>query len=139
MIERDLRSYFYDSQNIQDIVGERIYVGHVPRGVTGPAIVVSFVTSEHYTHLHGEIGVRVSRIQVDCYHINAAQVSGLADAVQNRLSGYRGMAAGTFIQSATLEDRGYSEEQPDDASDKWTSRQRCDFRITHTQPTPNLT
>ncbi|MCA9232502.1 MAG: DUF3168 domain-containing protein [Planctomycetales bacterium] len=139
MIEKDLKTYLQASAAISDVVGTRIYSSRVAQGIKGALIVLRNITSQREYTLTGEVGVKLSTVQIDAYDQTSVKAQALAEKIRNRLSGYAGAAGDITIQAATIIAERALRDTPVDASDQWTFRYSMDFDIWHTQSVPTFT
>lgn len=139
MIEADLKTFFDGSAAIASIVASRIYASRIPQGVSGAAIVLRNISPEHFNTLANEANVVRAVVQIDCYDSSATKADTLGEKVRNRLSGYRGDAGNTTIQSAVIIRDNASTDTPENKSDRWIHRRSLDFSIHYTQAVPTHT
>lgn len=99
------------------LIGNRIHWDELPQGIVNPAIVMHVISGlPIYTH-QGPDGLEASRVQFDCRGNTAAERRSVYEALDARLSGYRGVYdgvkfGGVFRQSIqTRSDK--------DGADRW--------------------
>lgn len=147
MIEKIVREYLLDDDDVRDIVGSRIYVGYVPGGVTGAVIVLRKISTERTYHLLNEAGARADVVQIDCYDETGTQAYQLSEIVRNRLSGavtqsvsyLEGDYTTGQIHYAWIINERELAEEPENASDRWTHRYSVDYEIGVSQSVPTHT
>lgn len=156
MIYRLLGKLMYDSPDIRDRVGTRIYFEYAPElkaipvDQRGPCIIIRNFSGSAETHLQNECGMAMPMVQVDCYDASSSKAHSLYELVRLRLSGFGpdtvddvldddGDTVDVFVAAIVLRRPGMYVEQPRDASDKWTHRYTADFEVFHSQSVPTHT
>lgn len=146
MIEKLVRNFLRDSEDVRNVVAGRIYAGFAPAKTDGPYIVLRRMSHDRSYHLQNEAGVVASSLQIDCYDATATKTVELFELVRNRLSGYGGLVEFTdssgeqqtaYLHSATIMRDDMQHFEPVDASDRWIHAYSADFRITHSQTVPS--
>lgn len=82
MIEAGLIAYLLDTDDVTDLVGDRIHVNARPQEGELPAIVIRRISGPRYQVLRGPAGLAHPRIQVDCLAYTAIAAKQLADVVR---------------------------------------------------------
>lgn len=139
MIERGIRTWLRDSAAIQGIVGVRIYGGNAPRGVGGAYILLRRIISTHIYDLSGEVGLENPIVQIDCYEASKTAADTLAEAVRNRISGFRGFVGGIDVQTCQFIRDTTLEVPPADASDQWVYLRSMDLELFSASAVPDYT
>jgi hypothetical protein len=98
-----LRTLLLADPTVSSIVGgTRVFPLRVPQGEKGDSLVYNRVSEDTEYSLAGASHLSVTRVQVDAWSTRVDGARLLANAVQDRLSGYRGMVAGVPVQGAFL-------------------------------------
>lgn len=80
-METQLRSRLLSASPVSAIVGTRVSWGVRPQGEAYPSIVLSLIADGRPQHMAGNIDMRETRVQIDCYGTTRAQVAALREAV----------------------------------------------------------
>lgn len=80
------------------LVGNRIQWDTLPQGSAQPSIVMYVVSGVTDYTMSGESGYVMTRVQFDCRGTTAASARAVAEALKDRLSGFRGVFQGYRIQ-----------------------------------------
>lgn len=145
MIERAIRSFLLDAEDVRTVVGSRVYAGFAPAGVKGPYMILNRIAYARNYYLQNEIPVAVVTLQMDVYESTQAKAWDLWEVIRNRMSGYYGEMSYVdtnggestyYVHEATIERDNFLFAAPTDASDKWTTAYSADWRISHTQLMP---
>lgn len=90
---------------LASLIGNRIHWDEIPQGLSGPSVVMHLVSGiPGYTH-SGADGLEMSRVQFDCSGTSAAEARAVADALDARLSGFRGTYDGFKFGGAFRQSR----------------------------------
>lgn len=92
-IEAAVRAQLVDNGNVAALIGTRAYLTRLPQNPTYPAIALRIVGMDQDMAHDGPVDFAASRIQVDLYADEFAEVRTLADAVRIALNGYSGLSA----------------------------------------------
>lgn len=84
------------------LIGNRVYWDELPQGQPHPAIVMHLVFGAPSYHMAGPSGLVESRVQFDCRGGTSAEARAVADALEVRLSGFRGDYEGVRFGGAFL-------------------------------------
>lgn len=76
------------------LIGNRIHWDRLPRDVSRPAVVMHLVSDVPNYHLLGPSGLVDSRVQFDCQAGTAVEARAVAEALDARFSGFRGIYDG---------------------------------------------
>ena len=84
---------------LANLIGNRAQWDTLPQGGAQTESVIMFVISgvTNYT-MQGQSGFVSTRVQFDCRGGTAAKARAVAEALNERLSGFRGVFAGTHFQ-----------------------------------------
>lgn len=86
-----LRVLMLDSTSVSSLVGaQRIYPVRLPQGEKAPSVVYNRITEVPDYHLLGPSGLVQSTFQIDSWALTQSLAVLLANAVYDRLSGFRG-------------------------------------------------
>ena len=86
---------------ITDLVGSRIYNGHVPQSAQQDGIVWWIVTEVPWMHLGGAMGIDQARIQFDAFSMTQALSNQIAWTIWTELDGFQGVSASVHIKGLT--------------------------------------
>jgi hypothetical protein len=84
-----LRTHLLGDATIVGLAGGRVNWGSHPQAATQPYAVLTTISGNEGVTLESRNGLARTRVQVDCYGTAYKQALDLAQAVQNRLFGYR--------------------------------------------------
>ena len=76
------------------LVGNRVQWDTLPQGTPVGTINMTLVSGVKDYHMLGPSGLATARIQFDCRDSSAAKARAIADALEARLSGFRGIFQG---------------------------------------------
>jgi hypothetical protein len=150
---RDIRDHLDGSQAIRSEVSDRIFPDRIPqrlyddqgrvRDSAFPCIVIGEISGTPEYTLAGEAGVHMSTVQIDVWtdgRKGPQETKDIAEAVRNRLSGYRGtLGSGVHARNCMLVRNDTSTIAPFDGSDNFRRRASMDFRIIHSADVPTFT
>lgn len=89
-IRKALHGFLLADSAVNAICSGRIYPVRLPQGVTLPSVVYTRITGQGDNKMDGATGLSRPRFQIDAW-ANSAKLAGtLADAIKDRLDGYRG-------------------------------------------------
>lgn len=128
-MEQSLVAFLLASAGLTGLTGTRIHWVKAPPGVTAPYVVLTLVSSPRDMKMSGPSGLRMSRVQADCYGPTYASAKGVAQQVEARLSGYRGATGTTTFDGIFLDSERDGFE--DDATPTDLHRVMLDFLIWH--------
>ena len=80
------------------LVGNRILWDTLPQGSAQPSIVMFVISGVTDYTMAGESGYVMTRVQFDCRGKTAASARAVAEALKDRLSGFRGVFQGYRFQ-----------------------------------------
>jgi hypothetical protein len=101
MIEAALRSMLLADDEVEEIVGTRVYVGRLPQNPTYPAITLEPVTLNDNNTLRAPGDLRWARIEVNAWAASFAEVNDLTQAINAALNVQSGEHEGMDIRSCT--------------------------------------
>lgn len=131
-----VRTFFLGKSAITDLVGQRIYPGHLPEAIDDAAIVLIEVSASSEAHLLGLSGLGQSRIRVQCYAAKRTDAVSIREAVRTSgLCNFGGLAGGVYFCGATIESRGQGADPPADGSDAWRWFEFVDFMVNYEETT----
>ena len=137
-IEKALRTFWLDDDDIRNLIGSRIYPGRVPRHGKDPCVVLNTVNTNREDILAGEAAVGDTIIQADVYGKSSKEVDDISELLRNRASGYYGTAGDEQFLDCRIIREGTTVDEPDNASDDWSFRNSRDWHIFFTQTSPTL-
>lgn len=89
-LETALRTYTLADATVTALAGTRMYPRKLPQGPTLPALVYQRIDTRREHDMAGPDGLPRPRLQVTAWAANVAAAWDLANAVRERLDGYRG-------------------------------------------------
>ncbi len=98
-LETALRTYTLADTAVAGLAGTRMYPAKLPQGPTLPALVYQRIDTRRLHDLNGPDGLPRPRVQVTAWAANVAGAWALANAVRERLDGYRGQWGDVAIGS----------------------------------------
>lgn len=91
-----------DAAVFSAVGGSRIFPVQMPQGEKRPSLVYHRVSGSSDYHMAGSSGLAQSRMQLDSVAEHAALAVQLANAVHDRLSGFKGTQDGVVIQGSFM-------------------------------------
>ena len=85
-----LRAFLLADSAVNAACGGRIYPIRLPQGMTSQSLVYTRITGSAPGKMVGQVGLSRPRIQLDAWAGTADLTSVLANAVKDRLDGYKG-------------------------------------------------
>jgi hypothetical protein len=98
-----LPNFLLDSGGIADRVGNRVFWDELPQGMSYPAIIMFLISQPGSYHHQGASALTRSRVQFDCRAATADDARQLAEALDDRLGGYKGTYDGVRFEGAFKE------------------------------------
>lgn len=138
-LQKGLRRFWIDSDDIRDRIDGRVYAGRVPDKGSYPCVTIQTISQIRNYHLGGEAGISTAVVQVDVWADTYTEADEIAELIRNRTSGYQGAAGDEVIREATIVREGETIQQPKDGSGKWQYSHSRDFRIFYETAIPTLT
>lgn len=144
---KDLHDFLIASAAVSNLLAkQKIERQYARQGTEFPYLVMSEIDDSPplYT-LSGEPDLSNLTVQIDAWARDedtpngALRAKQLADAVRNRLSGYRGLIGDSFVSSCTMTRSTPFSEEPEDGSDRRPHRVSMDFDIKYQRAVPDLT
>lgn len=89
MIETYLVSLLTGDSTISGLIGSRMYPSHLPATPTYPAIVYNRISGPRSYTTSGQSPLFPARFQIDAYAETYAGAKTLAEAIRDKLSGYK--------------------------------------------------
>ena len=83
---------------LKALVDTHIHWDNMPQGLALPNIVMFAISGVTDYTMQGASGYVMTRVQFDCRGTTAAQARQVANALKDRLSGFRGLYAGYEFQ-----------------------------------------
>lgn len=142
----DLKTYLAASTDIANLIDDRIERQYVRQDTEYPHLLLTALddTPPLY-HLSGEPDISEFVVQIDAYAIDDGGPNGalvaqqLADAVRNRISGYRGAMGNTNVRSCTMLRSNMLDEEPEAGEQGRVHRVSMDFQIKYQRTVPDFT
>lgn len=142
----DLRTFLKGSSAIANLIDDRIERQYVRQGTPYPHLLLTVLDdSPPLYHLSGEPDLSEFVVQVDAYARDENGPNGalvatqLADAVRNRISGYRGSMGDTSVRSCTMTRSNVLDEDPEAGEQGRVHRVSMDFQIKYERTVPDFT
>jgi len=104
------------------MVGNRVQWDTVPQGSPQPSVVMYVVSGVTDYTMAGASGYVQTRVQFDCRGTTAASARAVAEAVEARLSGFRGEFSGYKFQGVFMQ--GQRTRFDKDGPEKWFTDSR---------------
>lgn len=99
-----LRAFLLADAAISSAVGgARVFPVVVPQGETRASVVYARISGEGDYHTQGPSGLARPRYQIDAYAKTQDEAAALANLVQDRIDGYRGLMGSVPVQGVFLE------------------------------------
>ena len=111
------------------LASQRVYWLRAPQNVAKPYVVLQVITAIPDVSHSGPNGLVAGRVQADCYGTTYNSAKGVARAVTNRLSGFKGVYSGTIFDGVFKD--AERDEYEDDESPEKLFRVSIDFIIWH--------
>lgn len=107
-----LRTFLLEDANVQQLVGNRVYPVRLPQSNAKQTSIVYHRISETVDHtMSGASGLTEQRIQVDAWAKDQDTANETADAVKERIDGFRGAMGAVDVQAVFL-DNGRDDYDP---------------------------
>ncbi len=135
-IEKALRKFWIDDEDIRDKIDGRIFARRVPDHTTNPCVVLTTITTSREYSLANEINVLTAVVQVDVYGANTAEVDEITELIRNRTSGYKGLAGDLFLQGCFILREQSEAKRRRDGSNRFANRNSTDYQIFFSQAIP---
>lgn len=126
MIDNDLITFLKAGSAVATLVAARIYPLTMPQGGEYPAVTTQRIDGPRVRSLSGPSNLAHPRFQIDCWATTYASVKAAAQAVRQRLDGYRGLMGTTTVGGVSLES-----DTDDFEPDTGLYRVSLDFIIWH--------
>lgn len=136
--EVGLTSYLLADAAIVALVFDRISPVMTFQTGTNPRIVYQRISSPRWHALTGPMQATQARFQIECYADTYAQAKELANAVRERMDGYRGFMGGTYVMSCLLQDERDDVSIDPGVDDHAERFVQLDFEITHRESRPSV-
>jgi hypothetical protein len=108
-----------------------------------PRVVYTRISRDGQHHMQAASGLVYLRIQFDIFAKHESEASAIADAMRNRLDGYRGtittLGEDRRFDVVQIENERGESVPPTDGSDKITFRRMVDVFVGCAESIPNLT
>jgi len=111
---------------LKALIGNRIAWDTLPQGSAQGSVVMYVVSGVTDYTMAGASGYVMTRVQFDCRGETSAKARAIADALEDKLSGFRGVYQGFHFQGAFQQ--GQRTRFDKDGPDKWFTDSR-DFTI----------
>jgi Protein of unknown function (DUF3168) len=132
MLVIDLTAYLKADATIAATVGPRVFPNVVPQGSDFPSISYNQVSGVRlYDIPNGPTGRAIPRITINSWAERYLTVRQLADAVRERLNGFRGLMGSTEIGRITLDNEFDTFEE--EAGQNGIHRVTQDYLISFTE------
>jgi hypothetical protein len=103
MIGTSLRMFLLADPAVSVLVGgERIHPVVLPQGASEASVSYRRISGRGVHGTAGRLNLNGSRIQIDAYARSVDEASELADAIRDRIDGYRGAVGSTRFKGVFL-------------------------------------
>ena len=89
-IRTALRGFLLADSAVNAACGGRIFPSRLPQGEVRPSLVYTRISGQGDNKMDGATGLSRPRVQIDAWSQSADLASVLANAVKDRLDGYKG-------------------------------------------------
>jgi hypothetical protein len=122
-----------DVPGLSDLIGDRLYFGGLPQGVsrTLPAVTFSVASRTFGRWLESPNRTSRARVRVSCWSNDELEAPLVADAIRAYLDGYRGRVGQVYFYYVNLEGEYDLPEPLGDGRDGFLYQVVLDFSITH--------
>lgn len=104
------------------LIGNRVQWDTLPQGSAQPSIVMYVISGVPDYTMQGASGYVQTRVQFDCRGMTAASARAVAEALETRLSGFRGTFGGFKFQGIFMQ--GQRTRFDKDAAASWYTDSR---------------
>lgn len=98
-LKAHLRSILLADEAVQALVGNRVYSGRAPSGISESFVMLFISGTDFNHHLRGTGQIEKKNLQVDCISKSSDEAERMQKAVIKALNNYKGTAEGTTIHS----------------------------------------
>lgn len=128
-MEESLAALLLADTGVAALAGKQIAWGKAGQTVTPPYAVLNVITGLRDTTHDGPSGLKMGRVQIDCYGTTPLQARTLARAVEAKLNGFKGTQGGTIFDGIFFDSErdGYE----DSATPDKRHRVSTDYLIWH--------
>lgn len=137
-IEIELRKYLIAQSGISDIVGSKVHPEVLPTAGQYPQVTYHVISRKHLHNLDGGAGATIDRIQIDCWSYDYSVMLDLADAIRDKLDGFRGAMGDAYVLDVKLDQETDLHELPDDGTDNVLYHRACDYIVFSREAVPTL-
>lgn len=115
-----LRAFLHADTAIAALAGIRIFELRIPQGVLGTSLVYQRISSVGDNHMQGPSGLMMVRMQIAAWSEKIDIAEQLANAVQERLDGFRGHMPLPTSPATSIHVRGifFEGDNPPDRDDE---------------------
>ena len=128
-MEEALRTFLLGASGLSALVGNRVHWVRSPQAAASPRVVLYRIGGLRHMSLAGPSGIVESRVQVDCIGASYSSAKTVARAVEDRLSGYSGIALNTQFEGVFL--IGERDDFEDTDTPDKLFRTSLDFNVWH--------
>jgi hypothetical protein len=115
--ESDLRTYLIAAESpanaVQALISTRMYPVVLPQNVTFPAASYTTISAVRGHTMQGPDNLPAQRVQIDAWALTYAQARALADAIRERIDGFRDAMGSTAVQGIFFDTERHLHETDD--------------------------
>lgn len=104
-LPQDLRTFITGSTAITALVSSRVHYNYAPISSAKPHIWFRVTNDNEPLTMDGAGGLHDSNVDVECVGLTEDSAQGVADAVKNRLHGYKGALGNITCKAAFVDDK----------------------------------
>jgi hypothetical protein len=143
VLETGLYTYLAASTPITALVSDRIFPNAIPPGEAFPCVTFNRIGGEQPHHMTAAAVIQSARIQVDCWGKDPdgdgyEDAATIAEAIRNRLDGYRGSMGSVTVRTCHLDSQRDDYEAPTDGSGVGIDRVSQEYLVWYSIAAPSL-
>lgn len=101
----DLRTFIVGSTAVTALVSTRVHYNRIPQSSARPHIWFRVVSDTEERTMDRVGGLHEAYADVECVALSESSAQSIADAVKDRLDGYKGAAGNATVQGSWLRDK----------------------------------
>lgn len=104
-IPEDLRTFILGSTSVTSLISTRCHYNLIPQISARPNVWLRVASDTEERTLDGVGGLHDATVDVECVGLTESSVQDVADAIKDRLDGYKGAMGNATCQAAFLRDK----------------------------------